>query len=140
MIRFVAVRGKHYRASTFYAILCGLNRVLQKRSDEEYNLFKHPRFLPFRRVFDGYLKEVQATEIIETYKSASLEVNDEEKIEAILGCETAAQLLVSLIYKTTYTWALRGGTILSHLTIDNFAFHEEDDCIRVGHNGRRRIA
>ena len=114
-----------------------MNRILLKRSNDTYNIFKHPRFTQFRRVFDGYLKEIQATELISTYKSDTLEIEDEEKIEALLGWETAEQLLTSLIYKTTYTWTFRGGTILSTLTTDNFTFHEEKDRYTVTYTEKK---
>ena len=113
LIRFVAVKGRFYKPRTFYAILSGLNRVLLFRSNGEFNIFKHSRFAPFRRVFDGYLKEMQATEIIDAYKCDTITVVDEEKIEAFLGWATPEQLLTSLIYKTTFTWALRGGSFLA---------------------------
>lgn len=137
LIRFVAVKGRFYKPRTFYAILCGLNRVLLSRSNEEFNIFKHSRFAPFRRVFDGYLKEMQATEIIETYKCDIITVIDEDKIEALLGWATPEQLLTSLVYKTTFTWALRGGTALFSLTVNSFSFFDEGNKIRVVYTERQ---
>ena len=75
---------------------------------EDYNIFKHRRFRPFQLVYDGYLKEKQYTMKASANAQADhLTEDDTAQLLSVLGTSDPEQLLASLIFFTTYTFAIR---------------------------------
>jgi hypothetical protein len=96
------------------SVFSGLNRVLKARCDdhgvttEDYNIFKHRRFRPFQLVYDGYLKEKQYL-MPATSGNQPDHLTSEQltQLLTVLGDTTPEQLLTTLIFLTTYTFAIR---------------------------------
>ena len=96
------------------SIFSGLNRVLKARCDdqgvtaEDYNIFKHRRFRPFQLVYDGYIKEKQYLMPATTGNQPDHLTTDQlTQLLTVLGDTTPEQLLTTLIFLTTYTFAIR---------------------------------
>mgnify|MGYP001057006439 CR=1 FL=1 len=96
-----------------YVNTSGLNRVLRARCDdlnvgEDYNIFKHRRFRPFQLVYDGYVKQKQYTmKALTNTQADHLSEDDTARLLSVLGTSDPEQLLASLIFYTTYTFAIR---------------------------------
>ena len=77
-------------------------------TSEDYNIFKHRRFRPFQLVYDGYVKEKQYS-MPATLGNQPDHLTSEQltQLLTVLGSSSPEQLLTTLIFLTTYTFAIR---------------------------------
>ena len=139
MERFLFDVGEKLKYRSMHSVITALNRKLKERSLDQ-DLFVTKRYERFRRVYDGWLKEKQASDISPpTNKAGYITEADEERLwdSGVFGISTPIQLLTTVTFLMCKVFTLRGGDELKQLKSGDITITKLKDRCEVWYRERR---
>ena len=120
--------GSEYRGETLYQLLCGIQRYLRANGRPDIiDFLSDSKFRPLKDVLDAKMKSLTRAGIgLERNKAEPITIEEEESLwrKGLLGDTSPDVLRDTIVYMCGLYFALRGGTELCGLKVQQITVHK----------------